>query len=403
MNIGLLTIEEFTLGMYGGFGFVTRKTSEILTKLGYKVIILDTDTLYNQEYIILDKIPVYFLKRIKHSFIEIIIDEFIGIIRLIKIIKDNKIDLIISISENRYVYYLKLFMPYIKIIIWLQDPRTETDWNKIFTLPEERKNIQNQSSNIISTIIKRFYNYILEKAIYKSDKLLSQANLIFIKAKIKWGIDKNKISLIPNPIKIPKTPLIKSNKPLIIFLGRLDSIKRPWIFYEIARNFPNIDFLVLGKATEQSFLIYKKHAGLISDDEKYKYINNLKFEGFIYGNKKHEILSKAWILINTSIYEALPVSFLEALSYKMAILSCQNPDLLTSKYGYYTGEILGYGYDDIDKFVIGLNYLLKGNKWRLLGEKGYLFVKDFADEDKITKLLNDEILKITSNNDFIGD
>lgn len=35
-------------------------------------------------------------------------------------------------------------------------------------------------------------------------------------------------------------------------------------------------------------------------------------------------------------------------------MSCQNPDDITKNNGYYTGVILGEGYDSVDKFKYGI-------------------------------------------------
>ena len=83
--------------------------------------------------------------------------------------------------------------------------------------------------------------------------------------------------------------------------------------------------------------------------------------------------------------------FLEALSYKMAVLSCQNPDNITSEYGFYTGKPFGEGYHEIPKFVEGLKCLLSDDLWKERGESGYEFIKGFADKRKIAKRF-DQIL-----------
>jgi hypothetical protein len=80
-------------------------------------------------------------------------------------------------------------------------------------------------------------------------------------------------------------------------------------------------------------------------------------------------------LINTSIHEALPVSFLEALSYGVCLVSNRNPDSLTEKFGIWTGDVLGNGFDKVDLYVDAVNSIyddLYSNKEQLearFGEK----------------------------------
>lgn len=78
--------------------------------------------------------------------------------------------------------------------------------------------------------------------------------------------------------------------------------------------------------------------------------------GHIFGEEKDKLLKEAKVLVNTSIHEAIPVSFLEAISYGLKILSCQNPDDITANNGYFTGTVLGDGYEEIEKFQKGLKY-----------------------------------------------
>ena len=109
-------------------------------------------------------------------------------------------------------------------------------------------------------------------------------------------------------------------------MGRLVAVKRPWIYFELAKLLPKYTFYVCGQGEEVRDII-----------EKYKDIKNLKFMGHVSGEEKDRLLREAKVLVNTSIHEAIPVSFLEAISYGLSIVSCQNPDDITKKYGYFTG------------------------------------------------------------------
>ena len=126
----------------------------------------------------------------------------------------------------------------------------------------------------------------------------------------------------------------------------------------MAKFLPWVTFYVLGKAHDEIRNLQLKQ---ISEE-----INNVKFLGFEDGKTKSEVLSKAWILVNCSLYECLPVSFLEALSYKCAILSTVDPDGYTSKFGRFTTE---------SDLVKNLSWILDFDRWRMLGEEGYKYVK----------------------------
>ena len=67
---------------------------------------------------------------------------------------------------------------------------------------------------------------------------------------------------------------------------------------------------------------------------KYRDTPNLELAGFKVGFEKDKILEKSWILVNTSVSEGLPVSFLEAAAHHCAILSPNDPDGFTRNFGY---------------------------------------------------------------------
>lgn len=374
MRIGILTGEEFAFGHYGGFGYVARKTANLLKKIGHDICLIDTSPQYGKNRAFLEGIPVCFLKNKKFKLRWI--EELIVVKNFVKRVP---LDVIISIEPSRWTYYFKRVCPETKSLVWFQDVRTIDDWKKIFTNPFVVK------PDFFWTKYK-LEMFLRKLAVEKSEKLIAQAELIKGKVKETYDLDSDAVDLLRNPILIPEEKSVKKDgTPLVIFLGRLDPIKRPWIFAEVSKQFPNIQFRVLGIT----------HFPLFMDSviKKYRNINNLKFLGLVTGKKKADILSRAWILINTSVYESLPVSFLEALSYKMAILSCHNPDNITSTYGFFTGEILGDGINETVKFEDGLCALISNDVWRRKGEQGYEFVRKIADE----KIVYARLQEILSN------
>lgn len=95
------------------------------------------------------------------------------------------------------------------------------------------------------------------------------------------------------------------------------------------------------------------------------------------GKEKEKYLKDAKILVNTSIHEALPVSFLEALSYGTLLVSNRNPENLTSKFGIWTGDIYGDGFDKINLYIDAIRTLITDNKKReKLGEYAIKYIKN---------------------------
>lgn len=255
----------------------------------------------------------------------------------------NKYDIVISIEATiDYLFKLSKNLNK-KILFWIQDPRPLSDWQEISTV-----NIAKEDS---------WYNEKTNMLIKKANdlgkiKFVTQANYLSKKAIELYKLPNDlNIDFLPNPIFKCDVPIKKRDD--IIFLGRIDSVKRGWIFCEIAKRMPRYNFYVLGASTN---LIEKNKNSII---QKYANVKNLHFVGHVDGNEKKEYLRSAKILVNTSIHEALPISFLEAFSYGIIVISNQNPDNLVSTYGKYVGECLGDGMDKVDQFIESINYIME--------------------------------------------
>lgn len=85
------------------------------------------------------------------------------------------------------------------------------------------------------------------------------------------------------------------------------------------------------------------------------------------------VLSKSWILVNTSLREGLPTTFIEAAAHRCAILSFTNPDDFPSKYGVLATE---------GSLSDGLTELVSENRWKPAGEAGYKYVNKVFSVDR---------------------
>ena len=167
------------------------------------------------------------------------------------------------------------------------------------------------------------------------------------------------IAYMPNPIDIDYgfDPESYPKKNHILFIGRIESIKRGWLFCEIAKQLPQYEFFMLG----QTFREKSQNESIMAG---YRDIPNLHFVGHVEGEEKMKYIREAKILVNTSIHEALPITFLEALAYGTLLVSCRNPEDLTSKFGRYTGPVLGDGFDKVPLFTSAIEELIENEGLR---------------------------------------
>ena len=119
----------------------------------------------------------------------------------------------------------------------------------------------------------------------------------------------------------------------------------------------------------------------------------MHFVGHVEGEQKAQYLREAKILVNTSIHEALPISFLEALSFGTLIVSNRNPEQLTQKFGYWVGDVFGDGFDKVNLYVDAIKRILNDENLRQqTAEAAVKYVRDVHDTKKIIHNLR-EIIK----------
>ena len=232
------------------------------------------------------------------------------------------------------------------LLFWVQDPRPWTDWLEIQTVglfPETC-----------------YWNTRIYESVHR---LYAQGRVSFVtqgryladKARILYRLAaQTPVEYLPNPIDVETgfDPETSVKRDEVVFVGRIASVKRAWLFCEIARRMPEYEFYLVG----QSQIEKDRNEEIMAPYRTG--IPNLHFVGHLEGEEKFRRIREAKVLINTSIHEALPVTFLEALACGTLLVSCQDPDGMTSRFGIYTGPVLGDGFDKVDLFVDAVRTLI---------------------------------------------
>jgi glycosyltransferase involved in cell wall biosynthesis len=174
--------------------------------------------------------------------------------------------------------------------------------------------------------------------------------------------------VVPNPsvIDYSSVQIEKADTPTVVFLGRLDPIKRPWLFVELGRHFPQVDFYMMGQNH------FEGEKGWSPTDIP----DNVHLTGHLSGDDKYRLLSRAWVLVNTSIHEESPVSVLEALAYETPVLSYEDWGRLVERHGITIGQHRGTGMDGMADLVDALDHLLSDHEQRIAwGKAGRAYVE----------------------------
>jgi glycosyltransferase involved in cell wall biosynthesis len=167
--------------------------------------------------------------------------------------------------------------------------------------------------------------------------------------------------LLPKPIEIPDGPFQKASRALCVFLGRFDPRKRPEMFFQLAERMPDVSFVAVGKAHDQSYQRYL--------NKRYFNLDNLEVTGFVdpfTDDKLDRILRRAWVLVHPAAREGLPTAFQEASAHEAAILAYVDPGGYVSRFGRVVPEEGG----GIEAMEHQLREMIESDEWREKGQAG---------------------------------
>ena len=111
----------------------------------------------------------------------------------------------------------------------------------------------------------------------------------------------------------------------ILWVGRIDRMKRPDWVAELAEKYPNYQFEIAGDANSPNSysMEFKKSASAVE---------NIVLHGRVPSQRMPDLYRSADVLLCTSELEGFPATFLEAWSFALPIISTVDPGGLIAKY-----------------------------------------------------------------------
>jgi glycosyltransferase involved in cell wall biosynthesis len=341
LKVCLVSIELFGRGVYGGFGRAARKIGKELSQRNVEVTAVVPQREGNRETeYVLDGIRVReFPQRAFWTSKDLF--------------RETDADVFHSQDPSLSTWLAMKAMPDRAHVVTFRDPMETRDWRIEFQHPVGTRRSTLQYALYVD-------NFLATRAIRRVDHLYCAAEFLIPKACRKYGL-RRKPSFLPTPVDVP-AETVKAAKPTVCFIGRLHPRKRPELFLDLAKAFPDVHFICVGGTNERAYEERLRRT--------YGSLPNVEMTGTIdqfQTDRLHRILEKSWVLVNTALREGLPNTFLEAAANRCAILSCVDPDKFASRFGYRA--------DDDPGLAQGLIHLLTAERWKTLGEGGYRFVK----------------------------
>ena len=357
MRICLVSPEVFAWGYHGGFGFLTRTLGREFASRGHEVSVVTPRRGGQGEVESLDGMTVYGFP--DHEGKSRALRSFLSRLDSMGYYRKTDADVFHSEAVSYNTLVAQMAMPQRPHLITFQDPYDLDEWQKIARVdPRYRLTPAFRSRLIIE-------NLVLSRACRRAASLYAQARFLVPKARRLFRLEKDP-AFLPNPVEVPRRTLRKAGNPTACFLARWDPQKRVELFFGLAEAYPDVEFIAMGRSHDPASdaVLRKRCAG----------IPNLTCTGFVSEDEKSRILERSWALVNTSVREALPVSFLEALAHETPILSGEDPDGLTSSFGRRVQD---------DDYGRGLEDLLKGDGWRERGRLGRRYVEEVHEVGRV--------------------
>lgn len=346
MKVCLTCIEFFGDSIYGGFGRSTRFIGAELAKQGIETsVVVPRRAPERPNFYELDGIKV-------HQFSPHRLDIAAALLRRIRADVYHSQDTTILTPLARFA------VPRAAHILTFRDPMDRNDW-KIETAHAG-----------MAPFGWRLYRWFITNPFISWGVRLVDARYCaaeFLIPKTRWiyGLSEPP-AFLASPVHMP-AEISKSEKPTVCFMGRWDGRKRVELFFDLAKQNPNIDFVAVGgnrDAAKDKMLRQKCRA-----------IANLRLPGVLDQFSDPEwsrTMGRSWVLVNTSLREGLPTTFVEAAAHGTAILSHTDPDGFATRFGCCAAE---------GRLSEGLAWLLAEGRWKTCGGAGRTFVAEhFATE-----------------------
>jgi glycosyltransferase involved in cell wall biosynthesis len=388
IRLGILANEflDPSIGRMGGFGWAARSAANVFKdrpELGVDPVFLTGSHRGNRERrtVLTEGVRLVLKRRRWHE----------NAITLAR----ERLDLVLAIEYRPNYDPVFRAIPTVPIVTWVRDPHSPADEAKIFSLRiPGRESVQPAG-------IWRIHSRGLAKIagwskLFRRPVLLAN-KMAHLRAKNEatYGLPASDI-VLPNPdiIDYRAEPGAKSEYPLVVFLGRLDPIKRPWLFLNLARRFPEVDFLMLG-ANQQR----RKPGAWQPEDIP----SNVQMPGHVGGAEKLRALESAWVLVNTSIHEESPVSVFEALACRTPVLTYEDWGGIADRFGASIGQHPGTGMTGLDPLARELRRLLEDHAWRQApGRSGREWVTREHSTERFIRCFA-EVCRATGRRVFRGD
>ena len=350
-HVCILTSQYFDWGIYGGFGSMSRKLAESLVRSGHRVSVIVPGRQGQQPSETIGGVEIRsFSPR--------------NVVAACRLIRESTADIFHSQDPTVLTYLAQRLHPRRAHLVTSRDPRELSDWWVEFRYATPMRRLLTPLNYFTES------GLLVRRAVRRADAVFCPAHFLKEKVKRLYGLSVLP-TLLPNLIDVPASLPQKSARPTITFVARWDKRKRPWLFLELAAQFPKYRFVAVGQGSASA------ESGFDAQlRRRFRDVPNLEMPGLINRfrepERMHRILSDTWIFVSTAVREGLPLTFLEAAAYGCPIISRVDPDEFASRFGKQVTD---------DDYASAIRHLLADNPLEK-GRAAYDYVRETYETSK---------------------
>ncbi len=407
MKIGFLCSEYFHYRMsegrpvptsaHGGFGFLTRKKAEGLARIGHDVHVLipapsfDATRNESRQFPIGD-VTVHLYEygseiewqgyaQALSSAVRSAWTSLRGHVPALEEVMES-VAADVYVSENPSLYSCAVGSQRENHVLVFQDPWSEADIAILRRAAIDfaqaggarvpsRASISGSPLPFYDSLTNILGNALLRRLMRRMpmDRMFGEARCVSSRAQRLYRLSGTP-DFLPNPIDVPPSVPIKADRPVVSWIGRWDPQKRVDVALETARSCPEVEFFIIGSPTDRADL----RATAAALEERYRRYENIHVMRFVSEEEKNRILDQSWILLNTSVREGLPITFLEAAAHGASIIAPVNPDEYASRFGTFVQN---------GDFVGAIRQSVRDEDFRVAGRSGHEHVQRVHEANRV--------------------
>ncbi len=311
-SICILASQYFGWGAYSGFGSMPRRLAQSLAADNFPVTVITQRRRGQRPLERIGGVPLY-------SYGGLNVGE------ACRLIKASEARIFHSQNPSLLTYLAQKLRPDCIHLVTCRDPHYRRDWLIEFRYATVRRRL------LLALNYASEASFLVRQAVRDADGVFCTAE--FIREKVRHIFRLRELpGILPNLISVPKALPRKNEIPTFLFVARWDKRKRPWLFLDLAKQFPQYRFIAAG---ESSALGESGYGARLR--RRYENLPNLEMPGvlnqFEDPERFNKTLSGAWALVNTAARESLPLTFLEASAHGCALLSAVDAEQLVSRFG----------------------------------------------------------------------